>query len=508
VSARGIAYRWFVEYNPMYFASALSVLAGVYLVSHGLPADDFASKLGVTAVTELYELLLIGGAWLLLRAGQRRPAAILGLAALVFILDAAFAGERLFSHARTMSLAPGMRAREALPASLLFALAGPLKLVLLARVFRLRDAGPTLAVAGASVVLAALLPYAIEAAGPADGPRQAAQLFASWLGAPLLGWALTRRAWTPATSDEIRVHRIARCVPFAIAGLFAAHATAWSTLQGLGLSPAHAAPWVLAAALVAAGRLRSPGRAEFAAWAGTALSLGAGLAAPGGTGLWPASGISLLAGAALLALARRNGLRVLLPATVCAFAGLFALGSGAGMPLPRPGPAWALALAAALAGGAFAHRDFRCLLASALAAGATLVAVEPSSRLVPYGAIVAALWLGAWSWTLFPELRRWLPCAAAVGALAVGAGLLWREPALTAPWFGTASVAIAGVGFARRMRPLQVTGLSGAALLAVATRSHYAPDTTLGWGVVLLALGFALLGAGVAFNLRGAPRPS
>ncbi len=505
---RELAHRWFVEYNPLYFASALSVLAGIYLVAHGLPSDDFASKAAVAGVTEAYQLLLVGGAWLLRRRGLPRPAALLGLVALVFVLDVAFTSERLFSHARTMSLAPGMRAREAIPASLMLAFAGPFKLWLLARVFRLRGTGTALALSGAALLLVPLLPYAVEASGPGEGARQAAHLFATWLGAPLLGWAMTRRAWTPGEDEGVRALRIARLAPFVVLALFLVHASAWSSFPGLGLTPAHAAPYLLAAFLVLAerGAGRRPRAAELSAWVGGAASLLACLGAPPATGLWPVAGMALLAGASMLVLVKRAGLRLLLPALVCAFGGIYALGSGAATPLPPPGAAWPFALCLALLSAAAGQRDFRCLVASSAAAGAAVLGLEPAPGLVPYAAVAGAAWLGVWSWPLFPELRRWLPGAAATGALTVGAVLLWREPGVTAPWFGAASLLAACLGSALRVRSLQAIGLAGAALLAVATRSHYAPSSALGWGVVLLFLGFLLLAAGIALNLRGGRR--
>jgi hypothetical protein len=175
------------------------------------------------------------------------------------------------------------------------------------------------------------------------------------------------------------------------------------------------------------------------------------------------------------------------------------------MPLPTPGPAWALLAAGALLGAAAAHRDFRCLVASALATGASVVAIEPSG-LLAHGGIAGAVWLGTLSWLLFPELRRWLPCAAAAGALAIGAVLLWRDPGETAPWFAATAIGVTVIGFVLRRRSFQAVGLAGVALLAVAMRGHYAPATPLGWGVLLLGCGFLFLGVGVAVNLRGAPR--
>jgi hypothetical protein len=84
-----LLFRWFVQYNPMYFASALLVLVGIFLVSKGInQVDDRPSEMVLAAITQLYELLLIGGAALLYRvAGQRRPAVILALLEVLYICD-------------------------------------------------------------------------------------------------------------------------------------------------------------------------------------------------------------------------------------------------------------------------------------------------------------------------------------------------------------------------------------------------------------------------------------
>jgi hypothetical protein len=77
--------RWFVQYNPLFTASALCVLGGVLLLSCAMgPRAD----VGLTAVLELYQALVIGAAALLYRRLlERRPAAILGVIALVFLVD-------------------------------------------------------------------------------------------------------------------------------------------------------------------------------------------------------------------------------------------------------------------------------------------------------------------------------------------------------------------------------------------------------------------------------------
>jgi hypothetical protein len=84
--------RWFVQYNPMFTASALCVLGGVLLLSQALhgagDGSDGVVALGLTAIVELYQWLLIGTAALLYRRlHEHRPGVILGLIALVFLCD-------------------------------------------------------------------------------------------------------------------------------------------------------------------------------------------------------------------------------------------------------------------------------------------------------------------------------------------------------------------------------------------------------------------------------------
>jgi hypothetical protein len=79
---------WFIVYNPLYFASALCFLAGVWLGSGELaPFDWRLGDLLLLGIVQAYELTLIGGAWLLWRAGMRRPATILLLLEALFFFD-------------------------------------------------------------------------------------------------------------------------------------------------------------------------------------------------------------------------------------------------------------------------------------------------------------------------------------------------------------------------------------------------------------------------------------
>jgi hypothetical protein len=77
--------RWFVQYNPLFTASALCVLGGVLLLQQTL--GDGGGLL-LTGVVELYQWLVIGTAALLYRRlHDHRPGVILGLIALVFLVD-------------------------------------------------------------------------------------------------------------------------------------------------------------------------------------------------------------------------------------------------------------------------------------------------------------------------------------------------------------------------------------------------------------------------------------
>lgn len=77
--------RWFVQYNPLFTASALCVLGGVLLLQRSL--GDGGGLL-LTGVVELYQWLVIGTAALLYRRlHDHRPGVILGLVALVFLVD-------------------------------------------------------------------------------------------------------------------------------------------------------------------------------------------------------------------------------------------------------------------------------------------------------------------------------------------------------------------------------------------------------------------------------------
>lgn len=513
-SWREILHRWFVQYNPLYFASALSILGGVYLVARELPQDAFESKLGVAACTELYQLLLIAGAVVLLRAGLKRPAAILGIAAFVFILDVAFNGERLMSFMGLMSLEPGMRARRAVPASIAFALLGPVKLWLLSRVFRLRDARGPLAVGGAVILALPLLPYIVELESTVVSVRQSLYLGLSWLGAPILGWAFTPRArqwtsaWTSDNPDPWLTRRIAAAAPFLVAVLYVIHVLGWRSLSDLSLSPAQMAPYLLVLTCMAALRMareQAAGFAEFLAWVGTGATLWTAYFSPHSTGYWPLAAMSLLAGACLVLLVETTRVRVFLPAAICLFGGAYMFAVGTSGLLPTPGAIWPAGIAIALLAGAARQQDFRCLVASTLAVAAAVALVHP---LPAYAGVVAGLWLAIASWVFFPELRRWVPFVAAVGVLALSEWMVWRGVRGMDVGCAAFSVAAIGAGFALKRIEYKGAGLASSALLALLKHDSWVPISAKGWGVLLLTAGFVFLSAGVAVNLLLARRRS
>src|SRR5690606_21909238 len=82
---RRLLHRWLVEYNPVYLVSAALVLFGLNLVSKGMAArGDLYNELGLAAIAEVYAAGLILGAAFLVRRGSPRPAAMLGLLAILY----------------------------------------------------------------------------------------------------------------------------------------------------------------------------------------------------------------------------------------------------------------------------------------------------------------------------------------------------------------------------------------------------------------------------------------
>ncbi len=94
---RRLLHRWLVQYNPLYLLSATLVLGGMILCSRGLAADGSTlGELGIPVIAEVYAGLMIGGAALLMRLGQRRPAVMLALITALYQCDLTLHTETCF----------------------------------------------------------------------------------------------------------------------------------------------------------------------------------------------------------------------------------------------------------------------------------------------------------------------------------------------------------------------------------------------------------------------------
>jgi hypothetical protein len=264
-----------------------------------------------------------------------------------------------------------------------------------------------------------------------------------------------------------------------------------------------AAPYLLAATCAAAIYHASshPRAAEFLGWAGAGMTLLAANLAPSATGLWPIAFMAIVAGAALILVLETTGLRLFLPATICLFGGAYMMAVANSAPLRPPGPVWPAAIALALLAGAIRQRDFRCLFVSAIAAGVTVALLRPVPALVPYGGLVAGIWLAITTWVFFPELRRWVPFAVTMAVLALAAYMAWENVPGSTIGAGTLAASAFGVGIALRRVEFQGAGLASGSVLALMRYDAWIPHSALGWGVALVAAGFLLLAGGVAINL-------
>jgi hypothetical protein len=289
--------RWFVQYNPMFTASALSVLGGVFLLARAL-GDDAA--LALTGVLELYQWLLIGVAALLYRRLlERRPAVILGVIELALLVDPtlqlsalATAGEHVGTAAWLVCFAAKIHA--------------------LAWAFRLRTSlsARWLPIGAAAVV--ALIP-GVRVADVVDASALRFILAGAVF---VLGWAAW--TWRPVVESRLALSehglvmfpRLVRAAAFACVGGFVYQACNASLAEGLHtLLPSAGALLFVVAAKQTRDAIWLPlfGGAMLCVVGGGAHYAGAALAGP-------------LAFIALLLAARANPPRVLVAAVACGFA--------------------------------------------------------------------------------------------------------------------------------------------------------------------------------------------
>jgi len=286
LDAAALMHRWFVQYNPMYLASAACVLAGVYLVSDGLGgAEARRGEIWLIPVVQTYEVLLIAGAALLYRvAGLRRPAVILAMVEVVYLCDVTFQTE-VAAYLGSVGLATSAG----------WAVALPLKLALLAWALRLRLSASAVVLPTLGGLLVAAMPHVLY--HRLLGHEQATTLIVCSVFGLVAAWVWFRP--TLVSREELDdwgttvLTRASRAIWILWGGFLLGHVAFWVHAHELGPGVLLLTPVVLLATLRA--------RRELHAWAGVALALGVGLLDPRAV-----SCTALLAAAALVFLGRRG----------------------------------------------------------------------------------------------------------------------------------------------------------------------------------------------------------
>lgn len=283
LAVRELLHRWFVLYNPFYFASAALVLLGVARLTTGAPVMGVAGFLLPDLLLLFYRASLLGAVFLLERRGARRPAVLLGLLSVVLWFDPTLQSEHTAAHLADHARLLVALLRAALVPAFALALAsilrlrtsrGTLRLLtgtaatisVGSALFELDEADPERVflglVASALVVAVVLLrrPIRIESAGGAFGgwSRTVARRAALFLGGICvagLGLHLAALAWIhEAASPEC-------AAVFALAAVVAvgSERRSWTVLVAsvlgvLVLAPEAAGAWLVAAAVAVGAR--------------------------------------------------------------------------------------------------------------------------------------------------------------------------------------------------------------------------------------------------------------
>lgn len=236
---RKLLRRWFVEFNPLYFFSALSVLCGVHLVSSDLQQSGrLDERLLLSGVLQAYEILLIAGCAILFRLPKgRRPAVILAILEMAFLFDPTLQLEALATVGHGSPLI----------ATTWYAFTAA-KLIALARALDLADAGRMLAT---TLVRALGVVCFLTALGSHVGDPSRILLGAAWFGAAILACEF----WLPSTVDcdvplddwgQTVLRRVVRIAPIGWTCVFVYHMAQSARLFDAHLTSAHVAPFLLA----------------------------------------------------------------------------------------------------------------------------------------------------------------------------------------------------------------------------------------------------------------------
>lgn len=241
-----LLYRWFVQYNPLYLVSAMLVLGGTILTSRGLALEgSLNGQLGVSAVAELYAALLIGGAALLTRINQRRPAVMLAALTALYQCD-------LTLHTETCV----QLGTIGVVASVAWLAIFGGKLAALAWAVKARLSRGAYAVALTGAAALTFGPYLVERANAA-----ASGGFVALVAFALVALARTARVTSTVELDawgQTVFRRTVGVVWSLFGGLFALHVLFWASGHSIALVAI-----LPAAAMLLAWRVRS----ELSAWA-------------------------------------------------------------------------------------------------------------------------------------------------------------------------------------------------------------------------------------------------
>lgn len=205
LSWRDLLHYWFVQFNPLYFISAMCILFGVLLVARNIetlaPKSPERVQLMLFAIIQAYEWLLIGGAALLAqRARVVRPVVILALLEAVFLFDCTFRLESIVFL--------GPLAYWLTTAWFLLTL---LKVRLLAVALRLQLPGRVLAAVGANALGLVLAIHWLSQPGT---DKLLVLQFAAWYGTLVMLLLGSRLPAIPSafTDSEAQLLMVYRCV--------------------------------------------------------------------------------------------------------------------------------------------------------------------------------------------------------------------------------------------------------------------------------------------------------
>lgn len=328
--------RWFVQYNPLFTASALCVMGGVYVLSQAL---DGQADVSLTLVFETYQALVLGAAALLYRRlYQRRSAVFLGLIQVVLMADPTL---------QTAALATGGHTWTSAVWVVLFGV----KFRVLLWAFRMRPNTAAMLLPVAAAAMVAVVPHLAVA--------RAALAMLALLGGGVWGLGMAAICWPPKVASEVAFTGFAEVV-------FA------RTRVGLGWAWSAAGFYHLANTVVSLGTERvslvaaacsatmlvlcANARTERQLWFRLGLALYGSMVVgpPHNTArLWLA--VALCAAAASLLVAARNRApRILVAATLCVWAAGMIAVDGWQAPL---GMGMALGMVATVPLGALAFRQ-------------------------------------------------------------------------------------------------------------------------------------------------------